>query len=66
MLKELLNVSLSDLLPAGGIALTLPGEVTPYRISDHLHDALKAEAEKRGVSKALLFRELRDELNSNS
>jgi hypothetical protein len=64
MLVEDLNVSLSDLMPITGVAVSLPGETMPYRISERLHAALKDEAARRGVILSVLLGTLRDELHA--
>lgn len=66
LLSDALKVSLSDLCPIKGVAITLPGELVPYRISERLHNALREMAALKGTSISLLMAQLRDELNGIS
>lgn len=66
MLADDLDVTLADLLPITGVAVSLPGESTPYRISERLHSVLKEEAAKRGMILSFLLRALRDEIHAGA
>lgn len=63
MLIEKLNVTLADLMPIKGLALTIAGEPTPYRLSERLMAALQEEANSLGVTRTHLARQLREEIH---
>ena len=66
MLVEILNVTLADLIPVRGVAVSLPGEPMPHLISERLHSVLKNEASKQGAMVSVLLCALRDELHSTN
>lgn len=63
MLIELFNVQLSDLMPLKGVAITLPGDSSPYRISESLHQSLRSYAQENSLQFGHVVTELRDEIN---
>ena len=65
MLVERLKVTLADLLPEKGVAVSLVGEASPYRISERLHAALKEVAEHRGAPISTVLHALREEIQAS-
>lgn len=64
MLIWKLTVTPADLMPVVGVAITLPSESVPYRISERLYEELKAEATAQAVSVSALLKTLRDEIHN--
>lgn len=63
-LSEILKVTLSDFMPIGGVAISLPGDSLPICISERLHSELKRYSVENSRSISSVFQELRDEVNS--
>jgi hypothetical protein len=63
MLIDKLNITLADLMPIKGVAVSLPGEAAPYRISERLHAALKNHATENGLMLSHLVSDLRNEVH---
>lgn len=55
---------MGDLLPLNGVAVSLPGNLIPYRISERLHAAIKVEANNQAVPLTAVLRDLREELGA--